>query len=117
MRTEDISEFQAGTAVAVECVMRYSGVLLIGALFVCACNQRTETTTVTDSTGTVQQKTTTVTATVPSIDTTATAEAKRDVKDAAHDAANTARDAAHATGTAMETAGKEIQRRTKVKKH
>jgi hypothetical protein len=58
-----------------------------------------------DSTGTVQEKTTTVAAPGPAVDTAATAEAKQDAKDAA-------RDAAHATGTAMETAGKEIQRQT-----
>ena len=66
------------------------------------CEKRTETQTVTDSTGTVEQKSTTVSATVPAVDTAA---AKQDVKDAAH-----------ATGTAMETAGKEIQRRTKPEK-
>lgn len=82
-----------------------------------ACEQRTETQTVTDSSGTVQTKTTTVSATtpsvnVPAVDTTATARAKDDAKDAAHDAGVAAREAAHATGTALEKAGKEIQRRT-----
>ena len=80
------------------------------------CEKRTETQTVTDSTGTVEQKSTTVSATVPAVDTATTAAAKQNVKDAAHDAATGARDAAHATGTAMETAGKEIQRQTKPKK-
>jgi hypothetical protein len=42
---------------------------------------------------------------------------KSDAKDAAHDVANGARDAAHATGTAMETAGKEIQKRSKPSRH
>jgi hypothetical protein len=83
-------------------------------LFGAACNQKTETQTTVDSAGRVQQqKTTTVTATVPSIDTTATAEAKRDVKEAVNDATTTARDAAHATGTAMEAAGRKIQKHTK----
>jgi membrane-associated HD superfamily phosphohydrolase len=89
-----------------------------------ACTQKTETQTTVDSSGTVQTKTTTITATVPAIDTTATAEMKQDAKNAvsavkqgAKDAANNvkqgAKDAAHATGTAMEKAGKEIQKRTK----
>ena len=69
------------------------------------CEKKTETQTVTDSTGTFQSETTTVSATVPTVDTAATAAAAQDVKDAT-------RDAAHATGTAMETAGKEIQKRT-----
>lgn len=79
-----------------------------------ACEQKTETRTVTDSSGTVQQKTTTVSATAPAVtvDTAATAEMKRDAQEAGRNAADTARDAAHATGTAMETAGKEIQRQT-----
>jgi len=82
-------------------------------LFGAACNQKTETQTTTDAAGNVQQtKTTTVTATVPSVDTTATAEAKQDVKDAANTVANTASDAAHATGTAMEKAGKKIQKKS-----
>ena len=71
-----------------------------------ACNQKTETRTTADTSGTVQTKTTTVTATVPAIDTTATAEVKREAKEAV-------KDAAHATGTALEKAGKEIQKRSK----
>ncbi|MEA2239221.1 MAG: hypothetical protein QOC81_3945 [Thermoanaerobaculia bacterium] len=47
------------------------------------------------------------------VDTAATAAAKAEVKEAGHDAADAGRDAAHATGTAMETAGKQIQRKTK----
>ena len=90
--------------------------LIAAALFVAACEQRTETTTATDSSGTVQTKTTTVTGTVPAVDTTATAQAKEDAKEATHEGANAARDA-HATGTAMETAGKEIQQRTDTRKH
>jgi hypothetical protein len=70
-----------------------------------ACEKKTETQTVTDSTGTVQSSTTTVSATVPTVDTAATAAAAQNVKEGA-------RDAAHATGTAMETAGKEIQKKT-----
>lgn len=77
------------------------------------CQQRTETQTVTGTNGTVEQKTTTVTATVPSVDTAATAEAKRNAEHAGEKVETAARDAAHATGTAMETAGKEIQRRTR----
>ncbi|HEY6137677.1 MAG TPA: hypothetical protein VI670_07935 [Thermoanaerobaculia bacterium] len=78
-----------------------------------ACEKRTETQTVTDTNGTVQQKTTTVSATMPSVDTAATAEAKEKVERGAEKVETAARDAAHATGTAMETAGKEIQRRTR----
>ena len=81
------------------------------------CQQRTETQTVTGANGTVEQKTTTVTATVPSIDTAATAEAKRKAGQAGEKVETAARDAAHATGTAMETAGKEIERRTRPPKH
>jgi hypothetical protein len=86
--------------------------LMLALLASLACEKRTDTQTVTDSTGTVEQKSTTVSTTVPSVDTAATAAAKQDAKDAAHETATAARDAAHATGTAMETAGKEIQRRT-----
>src|ERR1043165_8935123 len=78
-----------------------------------ACEKRTETQTVTDTNGTVQEKTTTVSATVPSVDTAATAEAKRKVESGAEKVETAARDAAHATGTAMETAGKEIPGRTR----
>jgi len=91
-------------------------ILTFALLAAVGCEQRTETRTATDSTGTVQQKSTTVSATVPAVDTAATAAAKQEAKDAAHDVATGARDAAHATGTAMETAGKEIQRRTKPQK-
>jgi len=77
-----------------------------------ACEKRTETQTVTDTTGTHEQQTTTYSATMPSVDTAATAEAKRDVQDAAHKAGDAARDAAHATGTAIESAGKKIQEKT-----
>jgi hypothetical protein len=72
------------------------------ALLLAACNQKTETRTTTDSTGTVQTQTTTITATVPAIDTAEIVDAK--------DAVN---DAAHATGTALEKAGKDIQKKTK----
>jgi hypothetical protein len=78
-----------------------------------ACEKRTETQTVTGTNGTTEQKTTTVSATVPSVDTAATAEAKQKVERGAEKVETAARDAAHATGTAMETAGKEIQRRTR----
>ena len=100
-----------GTTIAATLPMRKTVVpiLTFALLAALGCEQRTETKTVTDSTGTVQQKSTTVSATVPAVDTAATAAAKQDVKDAA-------RDAAHATGTAMETAGKEIQRRAKPEK-
>jgi hypothetical protein len=80
-------------------------ILTFALLAALGCEKRTETQTTTDSTGTVEQKSTTVSATVPAVDTAATAAAKQEVKDAAH-----------ATGTAMETAGKEIQRRTKPEK-
>ena len=98
----------AGTAIAASVVMRKLTPLLFAAALIgmTACEQRTETQTVTDTTGTTQTKTTTVSATMPSVDTAATAQAKQDATDAA-------RDAAHATGTAMETAGKQIQENTK----
>jgi hypothetical protein len=86
--------------------------LLLALLATAACEKRTETQTVTDSTGTHAQQTTTYSATMPSVDTAATAEAKRDVQDAAHKAGDAARDAAHATGTALENAGKKIQEKT-----
>ena len=63
--------------------MRYTTGILI-ALLLCACNQKTETHTVSGPTGTVQTKTTTV-STGGKVDTTATAEAKQDVKDTARD--------------------------------
>ena len=68
-----------------------------------ACEKKTETQTVTDSTGTHEQQTTTYTTTVPAVtvDTAATAEAKDKLKDAAH-----------ATGTALESAGKKIEEKT-----
>lgn len=75
-----------------------------------ACEKRTETQTVTGTNGTTEQKTTTVSATVPSVDTAA---AKQKVERGAEKVETAVRDAAHATGTAMETAGKEIQRRTR----
>ena len=84
----------------------HAAALVLALLAGTACEKRTETQTVSDTNGTVQEKTTTVSATVPSVDTAATAAAKEKVETAA-------RDAAHATGTAMETAGKEIQRRTR----
>lgn len=61
-----------------------------------ACTQETETTATVSDTGTTESSTTTVSATVPEIDTAATAEATRD--------------AAYETGTALETAGKELQK-------
>lgn len=86
--------------------------ILLALFAMTACEQRTETQTVTGTNGTVEQKTTTVSATVPAVDTAATAEAKRNVERGAEKVETAARDAAHATGTAMETAGKDIQRRT-----
>ena len=90
-----------------------------------ACmEKKTESTSTVSGTDTVQSSTTTISTTVPAVDTATTAAMKADAKDAAHDAAQAGRDAAHdvtqagrdaahATGTAMETAGKEIQRRSK----
>lgn len=82
-----------------------------------ACEKRTETQTVTGANGTVEQKTTTVSATVPTVDTAATAEAARKVERGAEKVETAAREGAHATGTAMETAGKEIQRRARTSTH
>jgi len=91
--------------------MILAAVLLVTAT---ACTQKTETTTSVDTAGQqTSTSTTTVTATMPAIDTPATAQAKQDVKDAGTAIKNAAPDAAHATGTAMETAGKAIQKKTK----
>src|SRR5947207_692051 len=98
--------WRTGTAVAASSVMRRIAIPAIALVILAfGCEKRTETQTTTDSTGTVQSQTTTVSATVPTVDTAATAAAAQDAKDAA-------RDAAHATGTAIETAGKEIQKQT-----
>ncbi len=70
-------------------------------LTIAGCTKKTETEVQSDGAVTSTESTT-----YPSIDTAATAEATSDVKDAA-------KDAAHATGTAMETAGQEIQQQTK----
>jgi hypothetical protein len=113
---------QAGGCVLADCQIGdqamkttiLAAVLMIG---VAACTQKSETTTSADNTATTSTSTTTVSTTVPTVDTAATAEAKRDVKDASKDVAAGAQDAAHATGTAMETAGKEIQKRSKPDRH
>lgn len=69
-----------------------------------ACQQTTEReVSATETTETTTYSTAT-------IDTAAAAEATEAATDSA---AKAARDAAHATGTAMETAGQEIQDRTK----
>lgn len=69
-----------------------------------ACQQRTEReVSATETTETTTYSTATV-------DTAAAAEATEAATDSA---AKAAKDAAHATGTAMETAGKEIQEQTK----
>lgn len=77
-----------------------------------ACEKRTETQTVTDTSGTHEQQTTTYSTTMPSVDTAATAEAKRDVQEGAQKVGEAAKDAAHATGTALEKAGQKIQEKT-----
>jgi len=79
-----------------------------------ACEQKTETQTTTNATGTVQTRTTEVTTTVPpmTVDTAATAEAKEKLKVAGEKAKVMATDAAHATGTALESAGKKIEEKT-----
>ena len=93
-------------------------VLLSALVLLGACEQKTETTTNTATSDTTTVSTTTSTtentATLPAVevDTAATAEMKQDAKDAGNTVAGAARDAAHATGTAMETAGKEIQEHT-----
>src|ERR1700694_4508420 len=114
-RADPTLKMAVGAFLATAALMRITATLAaVLMVFGAACTQKTETQTTTDAAGNVQQtKTTTVTATVPSIDTTATAEAKQDVKDAVNTATDAARGAAHATGTAMESAGKKIQKKTK----
>jgi hypothetical protein len=92
-----------------------AGLLLVLAV---ACTKETTSTdaTVGDTT-TVATTTHTETTTYPAVDTTATAEAKQDVKDAANTTTATVNDAArsaeHSTGTAMEKAGKKLQKNAK----
>jgi hypothetical protein len=89
---------------------------LVLLLATAACKQETHTTV--DETGT--SSTSTISTEVPAVDTAAVNDAAADTTAAVNDAAATAtaaakegaRDAAHATGTAMETAGQEIQRET-----
>lgn len=104
-----------GIAVAIQTAMRVTVIpgIVLTLLAATACEKHTETQTVTGTNGTVEQKTTTVSATVPTVDTAATAEAKRNVERGAEKVETAAREGVHATGTAMETAGKEIQRRTR----
>ena len=86
--------------------------ILPALLLVFACTEeKTNTNATVGDTTTVQSTTHSETTTVPAVtvDTAATAEAKSDVKDAA-------KQAEHNTGTALETAGKAMQRDAK-KKH
>lgn len=93
--------------------MRAATVLLAILLLVpVACVQKTETHRSSDETTTVETSTTTTT-TPYSVDTTATAEMKEGAQDAAAKAAEAGRDAANATGTALEQAGKDIQKHAK----
>jgi hypothetical protein len=83
-------------------------------LLLAACKQeRTDTNATVGNTSTVQTSTHTETVTTPTVDTAATAEMKSEAKEAGRDAKAAANDAAYKTGTAMETAGKEIQKKTK----
>lgn len=75
-------------------------IVLAAILVLAACQQKTER----EVSATETTETTTIS--TATVDTAMAAEAADDVKDAA-------KDAAHETGTAMETAGKEIQERTK----
>jgi uncharacterized lipoprotein YajG len=85
-----------------------------GLLLLAACKQeRTDTNATIGNTTTVQTSTHTETVTTPTVDTAATAEVKHEAKEAVKDAKAAANDAAYKTGTAMETAGKEIQKKTK----
>src|ERR1700748_2439924 len=93
-------------------------ILTMAALVIVAgCEQKTETQTTTNATGTVQTKTTTVTSTMPqvTVDTAATEAAKENLQAAGEKAKENlqvagdkakvmATDAAHATGTALEKA-------------
>ncbi len=80
---------------------------LAAALLLVACTQEKTTTTATvGDTGTVQSTTHTETVTVPAVDTAATAAAKQEVKD-------TATAIEHKTGTALEKAGKAMQKDAK----
>ncbi|HSP14665.1 MAG TPA: hypothetical protein VLV78_07930 [Thermoanaerobaculia bacterium] len=83
------------------------------ALLLVACMQEKTTTSATvGDTGTVQTSTHTET-TTPAIDTATTAAMKSEAKEAVSDVKAAAKDAAYKTGTAMETAGKAIQKKTK----
>ncbi len=96
-----------------------AALLLIGTV---ACETKTEKDVTIGDGSTVSS--TTVSTNVPAIDTTATAEMKADMKEAGRDAKAAAieagkdvkeagREAAHATGTALEKAGKKIQKHSK----
>jgi hypothetical protein len=87
--------------------MKSMFVVLAAVAVMAGCQQKTETTTETTPTGTLETKTTTVTTTVPAVvvDTMATAAAKESVEAAGRNAADATKDAAHATGTALEKAG------------
>ena len=87
-------------------------------LLLVACTQEKTSTSATVGDNTTMQTTTrTETTTVPTVDTMATAEAKQDVKDAANTATQSVKDAAksaeHSTGTALEKAGKKMQKDAK----
>jgi hypothetical protein len=93
--------------------MKKLAILTAGLLLLAACKQeRTDTNATVGNTTTVQTSTHTETVT-PAVDTAATAEVKHEAKEAVKDAKAAANDAAYKTGTAMESAGKEIQKKTK----
>ncbi len=77
-----------------------------------ACKQETASQTTVDPNGDVQSSTSSST-TVAGIDSTDTANAAQATREAGADVAAAGRDAAHATGTAMESAGKSIQKHSK----
>lgn len=83
-------------------------------LLLVACTQeRTDTNATVGDTATVQSSTHTETTTVPAIDTTATANAKAEVKETGHEMKDAAKSAEHSTGTALEKAGKKMQKDAK----
>ena len=86
-------------------------------LFVACTDEKTTTNATVGDTTTVSTTTHTETTTVPTVDTAATAAAAHDVHEtatsAAKDVHDTATSAEHKTGTALEKAGKKIQKDAK----
>ena len=85
-------------------------------LLLVACTQeRTDTNATVGDNSTVATSTHTETTTVPTVtvDTMATAAAKAEVKETGHEVKDAAKSAEHSTGTALEKAGKNMQKDAK----